>query len=113
MLRKSSLYACFSYYARVIYFSLGEIVKGKEAMTTNLQNAINKASKIKMTVKLLGARVYLVVTPQGRRYTVRFETIEGQRYGRCNCKAGAARMACYHLPKAALVDTGIERMKAH
>lgn len=82
-------------------------------MTTNLQNAINKASKIKMAVKLLGGRAYLVVTPQGHRYTVRFETIEGQRYGRCNCKAGSAQVACYHLPKAALVDTGIERMRAH
>jgi hypothetical protein len=82
-------------------------------MTTSLQNAINKARRIKMAVKLIGQRAYLVVTPQGHKYTVRFEMHDGQRYGRCTCKAGAANMACYHLPKAALVDTGIQQMRSH
>ena len=84
-----------------------------KTMAVNLQNAINKARKIKCTVKALGERAYLVVTPQNHRYTVRFEIFEGARYGRCNCKAGAAGMACYHLPKAALVDTGIQQMRSH
>ena len=82
-------------------------------MTRQLQNAINKASRIKMTVKLLGSRSYLVVTPQAHKYTVRFENVDGQRYGRCNCKAGAANTPCYHLPKAALVDTAIQSMRSH
>jgi len=82
-------------------------------MTTNLQNAINKARRIKCAVKVLTGRAYLVTTPQRHTYTVRFEQINGLRYGRCNCKAGAAGMACYHLPKAALVDTGIQRMRGH
>ncbi len=82
-------------------------------MTQQLQNAINKAAKIKMAVKLLGSRSYLVVTPQVHKYTVRFESIDGQRYGRCNCKAGAANMPCYHLTKAAMVDTAIQNMRAH
>ncbi len=82
-------------------------------MTTNLQNAIARATKIKMTVKYLGGRTYLVITPEAHRYVVRFETIDGLRYGRCNCKAGAAGLACYHLPKAALVDTGIQQMRGN
>lgn len=82
-------------------------------MTANLQNAINKARQIRCTVKPLGNRTYLVETPQRHRYTVRFEMREGLRYGLCNCKAGAAGMACYHLPKAALVDTGLQNMRAH
>ena len=82
-------------------------------MTTNIQNAIARATKIKMTVKYLGGRVYLVITPESHKYVVRFETIDGQRYGRCNCKAAAARMACKHLVKAALCDTGIANMRAH
>jgi hypothetical protein len=82
-------------------------------MSTNLQNAINKARKIKCTVKTLAARAYLVITPQNHAYTVRFEQINGLRYGRCNCKAGNAGMACYHLPKAALVDTGLQQMRTH
>lgn len=82
-------------------------------MNTNLQNAINKASRIKCSVKLQGGREYTVVTPAGHRYTVRFETVAGQRFGRCNCKAGTARMACYHLIPAAIVDTAISRMRTH
>jgi hypothetical protein len=81
-------------------------------MTTNLQNAINKARRIKCAVKVLGSRKYLVVTPERHRYTVRFEVINGLRYGRCTCKAGIAGLACYHLPKAALVDSGIQQMRA-
>ena len=82
-------------------------------MTQQRQNAINKASRIKMAVKFLGNRSYLVVTPQAHKYTVRFEMVDGLRYGRCTCKAGAANMACYHLPKAALVDTAIQKMRVH
>lgn len=82
-------------------------------MTTNLQNAINKARRIKCAVKVLSGRAYIVVTPQQHRYTVRFEQINGLRYGRCNCKAGTEGMGCYHLIKGALVDTGIRQMRAH
>jgi hypothetical protein len=82
-------------------------------MTTNLQNAINKARRIKCAVKLLSGRTYLVTTPQRHTYTVRFEQINGLRYGRCNCKAGVAGMGCFHLIKGALYDTGIKAMRAH
>ncbi len=82
-------------------------------MTQNLRNAINKAAKIKMRIEYLGNRTYLVVTPQEHRYTVRFETFDGQRYGVCNCKAGARELACYHLPKAALVDNAVQNMRAY
>jgi len=82
-------------------------------MNTNLQNAINRAGKIKMTVKYLGGRTYLVITPEFHKYVVRFETIEAKRYGRCNCKAGVANMACYHLAKSAFVDSAIQKMRSH
>ncbi len=80
-------------------------------MTTNLQNAINKARRIKCAVKVIGSRAYVVITPNAHRYVVRFEIWNGLRYGNCNCKAGAARLACYHLPKAALVDSGLQAMR--
>jgi hypothetical protein len=82
-------------------------------MKQNLQNAITKARRIKCTVKTLEVRAYLVITPQNHAYTVRFEMHNGLRYGRCNCKAGVASMACYHLPKAALVDSGLQQMRSH
>jgi hypothetical protein len=82
-------------------------------MTTNLQNAINKARQIKCAVKVLGSRIYSVETPESHRYTVRFEMHNGERYGICNCKAGMYGMACFHLPKAALVDNGLQGMATH
>ena len=82
-------------------------------MTTNLKNAIAKASRIKCHVKPQTGRAYTVTTPQLHRYTVRFEEYEGEKYGRCNCKAGAAHMPCYHLIPAALVDTALSKMRAH
>jgi hypothetical protein len=82
-------------------------------MTQNLINAIEKSKRIKMSVRYLGERQYLVVTPQNHNYVVRFETQEGLRYGRCTCKAGSKGLACYHLPKAGLVDTAIQTMTAH
>lgn len=38
---------------------------------------------------------------------------QGERYGVCNCKAGAANVFCYHLITAALTDTAIQSMSAH
>jgi hypothetical protein len=63
-----------------------------------------------MSVRYLGERQYLVITPANHQYTVRFEMINGLRYGRCNCKAGSKGLACFHLPKAAMVDTAIQTM---
>lgn len=79
-------------------------------MTQNLQNAIEKSKRIKMSVRYLGERAYLVITPQRHEYVVRFEQHDGLRYGRCTCRAGVKGLACYHLPKAALVDTAIQTM---
>jgi hypothetical protein len=89
----------------------GELIKErKRTMTQNLINAIEKSKRIKMSVRYLGERQYLVITPQNHNYVVRFETQEGLRYGRCTCKAGSKGFACYHLAKSALVDTAIQQM---
>ena len=82
-------------------------------MTKQMERAAAKAKANKCRVKLLGGRTYLVITPQGHRYVVRFETHEGARYGRCNCKAGAADMFCYHLIGAAIADTAVQHVRAH
>jgi hypothetical protein len=92
----------------------GELIKErKRTMTQNLINAIEKSKRIKMSVRYLGQRAYLVITPANHQYTVRFEMINGLRYGRCNCKAGAKNVPCYHLPKAGLVDSAIQQMSGH
>lgn len=62
-------------------------------------------------MKLLGGRTYLVITPQAHKYTVRLQMHRGERYGVCNCKAGAANVFCYHLIPAALTDTAVQSMR--
>ena len=81
-------------------------------MTKAIERAAAKAKANKCRVKLLGGRTYLVITPQSHHYIVRFETFEGKRFGRCNCKAGINDMFCYHLVPAALTDNAIQHMRA-
>jgi hypothetical protein len=80
-------------------------------MTQSIQNAIAKASRIKCAVKLLAERSYLVITPKNHQYRVTFYTHDGHRFGYCNCAAGVKDVPCYHVPKAALVDTAIQNMR--
>lgn len=82
-------------------------------MTQQIQNAIDKARRVKCSVKLNGGRSYLVVTPQQRRYTVRALVFDGRRFMACNCKAGARNLPCYHAIHAATLDTAIQDMRAH
>lgn len=82
-------------------------------MTKQMERAAAKAKTNKCRVKLLMGRSYLVTTPRGHRYTVRFHVHDGQRYGVCNCKAGAANMFCYHLIPAALTDTAVQNVRGH
>lgn len=79
-------------------------------MTKQLERAAAKAKANKCRAQYMGGRQVLVTTPQNHKYTVRFEERGGQRYGICNCKAGAANVACYHLIPAAILDTAIQSM---
>lgn len=76
-------------------------------MTQRIQNAIAKARRAKCHVRRLSGRTYEVLTPKGRRYTVRCDEHDGERYIACNCKAGAASQPCYHIIGVALLDTAL------
>jgi hypothetical protein len=79
-------------------------------VTKNQQNAINKARKVRCSVKLNGADGFIVTTPEAHTYAVRFDADAGKF--RCSCQASVRGLACYHLPKVALVARGIEAMRA-
>jgi hypothetical protein len=95
-----------------IFLLVGNIETEDTKMTAAIERAAKKAAANKCRVKLLGGRTYLVVTPQNHKYVVRFETVEGKRYGRCTCKAGSVNQACYHLIGAAITDTAAQHMRA-
>ena len=79
--------------------------------TAQNRNAIQKARKIKCSVHILPNRSYLVTTPKGHRYTVRMVGGIDDRRGFCTCAAGSVGVACYHLPKAAMVDDLTSHMR--
>lgn len=76
-----------------------------------LTNAINRSRTRRAYVKRFQStsteRAYLIVTDECHKYTVRFTEIEGERFGKCNCKAGVAQLACWHIVKAALADSAL------
>jgi len=79
-----------------------------------LRKAITKARTVKPFVRVRCFGTYTVTNKQtGASYTVECSKRDGKRFAACTCKAGAARMACKHLAKAALCDTGIQNMRAH
>jgi hypothetical protein len=80
-------------------------------MTKAVERAAAKARQHKCRAKVLTGRAYLVTTPENHRYTVRFREHDGERYGVCNCKAGARNLACFHLVPAAILDTAVQSMR--
>jgi uncharacterized Zn finger protein len=74
-------------------------------MKKNLQNAITKARQAKCRVTRFAEGAYLVITQENHRYTVRFNRVDGVRFGRCTCAAGVRGIPCRHLVKAAFVDS--------
>lgn len=54
------------------------------------------------------ARYYTAITRKGlemHRYKVKVHFIDGERYVKCQCHAGAAGMMCRHIIKVAQVDS--------
>jgi hypothetical protein len=72
-----------------------------------MENAVRKAKQAKCFVRSIGGRQYVVFTPLNRRYTVRFEVRDGQRFALCNCAAGTKNRECYHIIGAAILDTAL------
>lgn len=76
-------------------------------MASRIQNAIEKARRVRCHVRRVAGRTYESVTPKGHRYTVRCEERAGQRFVICNCAAGAVNQPCYHIIGVAMLDTAI------
>jgi hypothetical protein len=66
-----------------------------------LENAINKARRVKPFVRVNRFGSYTVTNKQtGATYTVTCEKRDGKRFASCSCNAGERGNACYHVAAA-------------
>lgn len=72
------------------------------------EKAIERSKAKRNRVEIVAWRLYDVVTPEGRRYRVRFTVENGVRKAGCNC---AAKGPCHHIPAAYFQHTLIGRQK--
>ena len=73
--------------------------------TENTPKAIERCKKLKPKVRFIAERTFVVKSANnGNIYTVRFDVIEGQKFGQCDCKASERGLVCYHIAGAAQVN---------
>lgn len=77
-----------------------------------MSKAIAKAKQVRNHVHMIRFRVYEVITPELRAYTVSFEVRDGKKLASCTCKAGRANQACYHVAAAVVLHMAVAKMYA-
>lgn len=71
----------------------------------NTAKAIERSKKLKPRVIYISDRVFEVQSANnGNSYTVRFDVQNGDRLGKCECKASERGLVCYHITSAAAVN---------
>ena len=81
--------------------------------TENTAKAIERCKQLKPKVRFIAERTFAVKSANNTNsYTVRFDVIEGQKFGQCNCKAGeSGKFVCYHIAGAAQVNIYRQSLK--
>lgn len=79
----------------------------------NTAKAVERCKQLKPKVRFIADRVFSVQSANnGNSYTVRFNVLNGEKFGQCECKAGeSGKYVCYHLAAAAQVNIIRQSMK--
>lgn len=73
--------------------------------TENTAKAIERCKQLKPRVRFIADRVFSVQSVNnGNSYTVRFNVLNGEKFGQCECKASERGLVCYHIAGAAQVN---------
>lgn len=71
----------------------------------NTQKAIERCKKLKPKVRFIKDRLYVVYSANNSNvYHVKFDVQNGERLGRCECKASVNGLVCYHIAAGAAVN---------
>ena len=80
--------------------------------TENTAKAIERCKQLRPKVRFIADRTFAVKSANnGNVYTVRFDVIEGQKFGQCQCKASERGLVCYHIAGAAQVNIYRQSLK--
>ena len=83
------------------------ILKAKSQLT----NAINKALKLRPTVKFDHFGRYRVSGTKGGYYTVLCRKYKGYKTVECTCKGAEKGLVCYHAAAALSLHIGLARQR--
>jgi hypothetical protein len=80
--------------------------------TENTQRAIERCKQLKPKVKFIQERMFAVQSANNANiYHVRFDVKNGERLGKCECKAAEKGLVCYHIIAGATVNICRQSLK--
>jgi len=80
--------------------------------TENTQKAIEKCKQLKPTVKFIRERMFVVQSSNNSNvYQVSFDVKDGEKFGKCECRASERGLVCYHLIAGATANIYRQSLK--
>ncbi len=80
--------------------------------TENTQKAIVKCKQLKPKVKFIKERMFAVQSANNSNvYHVSFDVKDGEKFGKCECKASEKGLVCYHLVAGATANIYRQSLK--
>ncbi len=80
--------------------------------TENTLKAIEKCKQLKPKVKFIKERVFAVQSANNERiYQVSFDLKDGEKFGKCECRASERGFVCYHLIAGATANIYRQSLK--
>ncbi len=78
----------------------------------NTSKAIERCKKLKPKVRFVAERIFKVESANnGNVYQVRFNVLNGDKFGQCECKASEKGLVCYHIIAGATVNIYRQSLK--
>ena len=78
----------------------------------NTQKAIEKCKQLKPKVKFLKDRLFVVYSSNNSNvYHVSFDVKDGEKFGKCECRASERGLICYHLIAGATANIYRQSLK--
>ncbi|MGI8787192.1 MAG: hypothetical protein ACR2HG_05465 [Pyrinomonadaceae bacterium] len=81
-------------------------------ITENTQKAIEKCKQLKPKVKFIKDRLFAMHSSNNANvYHVSFDVKDGEKFGKCECRASERGLICYHLIAGATANIYRQSLK--
>ncbi len=80
--------------------------------TENTQKAVAKCKQLKPKVQFIKDRYFAIYSANNSNvYYVNFDVKDGQKFGKCECKASEKGLVCYHIVAGATANIYRQSLK--